>query len=54
MRDVAVTEGDKVAAQIQFGYEVNGYSLSDLTSYVDEVGEGRSKPSWKSMKRATT
>ena len=25
MREVAVTEGDKVAAQVQFGYSVNGY-----------------------------
>ena len=25
MRSVAVTEGDKVAAQAQFGYSVNGY-----------------------------
>lgn len=37
MRDVAVTEGDKVAAQIQFGYEVNGYGLGDLVEYVDAV-----------------
>lgn len=37
MRDVAVTEGDKVAAQIQFGYEVNGYGLGDLVEYVNAV-----------------
>ena len=37
MRDVAVTEGDKVAAQIRFGYEVNGYSLGDLAAYVNRV-----------------
>ncbi|HPT82537.1 MAG TPA: L-arabinose isomerase [Limnochordia bacterium] len=43
MRDVAVTEGDKVAAQIQFGYVVNGYSLSDLTAYVDAVTEAQVK-----------
>ena len=30
MREVAVTEGDKVAAQIQFGYSVNGYGVGDL------------------------
>ena len=41
MRHVAVTEGDKVAAQIQFGYEVNGYSLSDLTAYVDQVTDAQ-------------
>ena len=37
MREVAVTEGDKVSAQIQFGYSVNGYGLGDLVAYVDAV-----------------
>ncbi len=40
MREVAVTEGDKVAAQIQFGYSVNGYALGDLVSVVDAVSQG--------------
>ncbi|MCK9524837.1 MAG: L-arabinose isomerase, partial [Limnochordia bacterium] len=35
MRDVAVTEGDKVAAQIQLGYEVNAYSLGELIGHVE-------------------
>ncbi|NLD27078.1 MAG: L-arabinose isomerase, partial [Acholeplasmataceae bacterium] len=39
MRDVAVTEGDKVSAQIQFGWSVNGYGLGDLVDYVDHVSE---------------
>jgi L-arabinose isomerase len=30
MREVAVTEGDKVEAQIKFGYSVNGYAMGDL------------------------
>ncbi len=30
MREVAVTEGDKVEAQIRLGYSVNGYGLGDL------------------------
>ena len=34
MREVAVTEGDKVAAQMQFGYSVNGYGLGDLAAFV--------------------
>ncbi len=38
MRDVAVTEGDKVAAQIQFGYSVYGYGIGELVRAVDEVG----------------
>ncbi|MBN1247386.1 MAG: L-arabinose isomerase [Anaerolineae bacterium] len=39
MREVAVTEGDKVAAQIVFGYSVNGYGLGDLVAYVDAVAD---------------
>jgi L-arabinose isomerase len=37
MRQVAVTDGDKVAAQIQFGYEVHAYGLGDLQKVVDAV-----------------
>lgn len=37
MREVAVTEGDKVEAQIKFGYAVNGYAIGDLIKYVDLV-----------------
>jgi len=40
MREVAVTEGDKVAAQIQFGYSVNGYGVGDLVKCVREVSNG--------------
>ncbi len=40
MRSVAVTEGDKVAAQAQFGYSVNGYGVGDLVAVVKEVGDG--------------
>ena len=39
MRQVAVTEGDKVEAQIKFGYQVNGYGMGDLKIYVDKVTE---------------
>jgi L-arabinose isomerase len=39
MRQVAVTEGDKVEAQIRLGYEVNGYGLGDLVKYVDGISE---------------
>ena len=39
MRDVAVTEGDKVEAQIRFGYSVNGYGVGDLTKVVNTVTE---------------
>ena len=37
MREVAVTEGDKVAAQMQFGYSVNGYGIGDLVKAVNAV-----------------
>lgn len=39
MRQVAVTEGDKVAAQIQYGYEVNAYSLGELSAACDDVSK---------------
>jgi L-arabinose isomerase len=37
MRQVAVTEGDKVSAEIKFGYSVNGYGLGDLVAFVNQV-----------------
>lgn len=37
MRDVAVTEGDKVAAQIRLGYSVNGYGVGDLVESINRV-----------------
>src|SRR6266511_1353343 len=39
MRDVAVTEGDKVQAQIQFGYDVYGYGVGDLVKAVNDVSD---------------
>lgn len=37
MREVAVTEGDKVDAQMQFGYSVYGYGVGDLVAYINNV-----------------
>ena len=37
MRQVAVTEGDKVEAQLRLGYAVNGFGLGDLVKYVDGI-----------------
>ena len=37
MREVAVTEGDKVEAQIRLGYDVYGYGAGDLAARVQEV-----------------
>jgi L-arabinose isomerase len=39
MREVAVTEGDKVNAQMRLGYSVNGYGVGDLVRFVDEVSD---------------
>jgi len=39
MREVAVTEGDKVEAQVRFGYAVNGYGVGDLVGHVNQVSD---------------
>jgi L-arabinose isomerase len=39
MRQVAVTEGDKVEAEIKFGYSVNGYGVGDLTKRIQDVSD---------------
>ncbi|MDO5026900.1 MAG: L-arabinose isomerase [Tissierellia bacterium] len=37
MRNVAVTEGDKVEAQIKFGWTVDYFAIGDLVKTIDEV-----------------
>ena len=37
MRQVAVTEGDKVEAEIKFGYSVNTYGIGDLVAVINKV-----------------
>ena len=37
MREVAVTEGDKVEAQIKLGWSVNGYGIGDLTKRIGAI-----------------
>jgi L-arabinose isomerase len=39
MRDVAVTEGDKVEAQLRFGVSVNTYGVNDLVAAVEAADE---------------
>ncbi len=39
MRQVAVTEGDKVEAQIRFGVAVNGYGVGELAAAIESVAE---------------
>jgi len=39
MRNVAVTEGDKVEAHIKFGWEIDAYNITDIAEYVRSVSE---------------
>ncbi|MFK7692125.1 L-arabinose isomerase [Paenibacillus sp. HJGM_3] len=39
MREVAVTEGDKVEAQLKFGWAVNGYGIGDLVERMRAVSD---------------
>ncbi len=41
MRDVAVTEGDKVEAELRFGVSVNTYGVNDLVAAVDAVADAQ-------------
>ena len=40
MRQVAVTEGDKVAAEARFGFSVNGFGIGELVADVKAVKNG--------------
>jgi len=40
MRNVAVTEGDKVEAEMKFGYSVNTYGVGDLVKVINDVTDG--------------
>lgn len=39
MRNVAVTEGDKVEAQLKFGWEIDTYPVNEIAECVDSVSE---------------
>ncbi len=39
MREVAVTEGDKVEAQIKFGWQISAYGIGDLVAYIEKVSD---------------
>jgi L-arabinose isomerase len=39
MREVAVTGGDRVEAQIQLGWSINGYAMGDLVAHIAEVSD---------------
>ena len=39
MRNVAVTDGDKIEAQIKLGWQVDHYGVGDIIKYVNAVSE---------------
>ena len=39
MRNVAVTEGDKVEAEVKFGWEIDAYNITDVAEYVQAVSK---------------
>ncbi|WP_433385721.1 L-arabinose isomerase [Micromonospora sp. KLBMP9576] len=41
MRDVAVTEGDKVEAELRYGVSVNTYGVNDLVQVVDAIADAQ-------------
>jgi len=43
MREVAVTEGDKVEAQIKFGWSINGYGIGDLVQRMNDISDAEVK-----------
>ena len=40
MRFVAVTDGDKVEAELKFGFSVNTYGIGDLVAVINQVSDG--------------
>ena len=51
MRDVAVTEGDKVEAELRFGVSVNTYGVNDLVEVVDAVADSRRRRPRRGVRR---
>jgi L-arabinose isomerase len=41
MREVAVTEGDKVEAQIKFGWQISAFGVGDLVKYIEKVTDSK-------------
>ncbi|SES34213.1 L-arabinose isomerase [Salisediminibacterium halotolerans] len=47
MRRVAVTEGDKVEAQMKFGWTVDGYGVGDLVNYLNAFSDSEVEARFK-------
>lgn len=50
MRSVAVTDGDKVGAEMRFGWSVDYYGVGDLVKYVDQIDDGDVETLYKALK----
>lgn len=50
MRDVAVTEGDKVEAQIKMGWTVDYWAISDLVAVINKVSEDEINAEFEKLK----
>ena len=50
MRNVAVTEGDKIEAQIEFGWTVDYYGIGDLVAEIKQVDEAEVDKEYADLK----
>lgn len=51
MRNVAVTDGDKIEAQIKFGWTVDYWGVADLVEEVNAVAEDDINNKYEEMKK---
>jgi hypothetical protein len=52
MRDVAVTDGDRVESEIRFGWNVNYYAIGDLVDIIDAVTDSEVDAKLEELKEA--
>ncbi|RYG39326.1 L-arabinose isomerase [bacterium] len=50
MREVSVTEGDKVSAEMAFGFSTNGYGVGDLVAKVREVTDAEVESTYQAYR----
>ena len=54
MRDVAVTDGDRVQSEIDFGWNVNYYGLGDLVEIINKVKDDEIEAQFEEYKKRYT
>ncbi len=54
MRDVAVTDGDRVESQIRYGWEVNYYAIGDLVDIISKVTKKETDAKMEEYKKLYT